>query len=491
MSQIIGLEKHFPMRTPVSVSNAEEMRAYMMSEQGMGGPGGGPDGPGAFHGDGSAGPGFPDGELPDFLKALQTPTSAAVYVKDGAVLPERTVSGFVYGGTVSDEHAEHLRIVGYTENTGGVYAEGAATRFALKDSVISLNGAGMGLGGARAGVGVGDHGELEVRKCVITTNGANRSASSCSDGGILRVYDSSLVSQGAPYGDDAPENRRVSTTPPAALEILGNSRTHCTTSHGKSYFYNCTVVGDGWAVLSTDGADGYVYLEANDTRVVATKSGYGTYSDKFCHVVLNRCDMDCGTMAAILDGEASIKMTDCRVRTGKYFAFIHVTGGTPAQVGEFDVENCDVSCVDDVFSIRGHNLILKLKNSTFRTEKGRFLHTRFNEDNAAPKVRGRTVYGYRVFLDSMSVTGDIVHEDPDREMVLDMTASNITGAIVNANLTMDRGSSWYATADSTVTFCNCEVNIAQLDAPKGVTIHAKGAAPAMHQLASGGQLIVE
>lgn len=472
MSQIFGIEKAYPERTVISVSNSEEMRKLMASEsrerRGPGGPGG---------------PGGPSGP--------RVEPKAAVFVRNGAFVAERTVGATVYGGAADGSHASHLRIVGYDDDAGGVYVEGAATRYSLEDSVISISAPAQGFGGVRSGVGVGDHAEMEVRNCVIMTSGSERSATGVSDYGVLRMYDSVMVTQGAPYGEDAPADRKSATSPPAALEIQGNSRTHCTTAHGKSYFYNCTAVGDGWAVLSTDHSEGHAYLEANDTRVVATKSGYGVYSDKFCHCVLNRCDLDCATMAAILDGEASVKMYDTKATAGEYFAFIHVTGGPPTQVGEFYVDNCHVTCGGDVFSMRGHNVILTMKNSTFHTDHGRLIHTRFNTDNAAPLVKGRTVYGYRVFMEDMSVSGDIIHEDPDREMTVTLTSSNITGSIVNANLTMDRGSSWYATADSTVMLCNCDINMSQIDAPEGVTVRVKGATPAEYQLASGGALIIE
>ena len=65
----------------------------------------------------------------------------------------------------------------------------------------------------------------------------------------------------------------------------------------------------------------------------------------------------------------------------------------------------------------------------------------------------------------------------------------LNGAIKNANLSIDAGSKWYATADSTVTLTE-DVYVNQIDAPEGVTINAKGGAAGTYDLPGGGKLII-
>lgn len=107
----------------------------------------------------------------------------------------------------------------------------------------------------------------------------------------------------------------------------------------------------------------------------------------------------------------------------------------------------------------------------------------------APKDPGREVFGYQIRLHDIDAQGDILHEDSFREMWLTLRGSTIRGAILNANLTMDTGSKWYATGDSTVTLLG-EVNCVQIDAADGVTTHAVGSEPGEYTLSSGGKLIV-
>ena len=66
----------------------------------------------------------------------------------------------------------------------------------------------------------------------------------------------------------------------------------------------------------------------------------------------------------------------------------------------------------------------------------------------------------------------------------------MTGAIKGAHLSMDVRSNWFADADSEVTFTG-DIFLNQIDAAKGVTIHASGAEAGEYDLFSGGKLIVK
>ena len=114
-----------------------------------------------------------------------------------------------------------------------------------------------------------------------------------------------------------------------------------------------------------------------------------------------------------------------------------------------------------------------------------------NQDANAARVNGRPTPGDELRLKDMSVTGDILHEDPERDCRVYLTSTSLTGAIQNAALIMDQGSRWFATSDSTVTLAS-DLESAQVDAPAGVTITMKASAgQGTYTLASGGTLIVE
>ena len=122
---------------------------------------------------------------------------------------------------------------------------------------------------------------------------------------------------------------------------------------------------------------------------------------------------------------------------------------------------------------------------------GALMRTCKNADPNAARVNGRPTPGDELRMRDMTVTGDILHEDPERDCRVYMTSTCLTGAIQNAYVSMDQGSRWYATGDSNVILSDT-VETAQIDAPAGITIHAKAADGAgEYTLSSGGKLIVE
>lgn len=476
MSTIKGIELQQLIRQPYELKSIHELRAWNLGpdappfvEPGMGGP----DGPG--------GPGGPGGE--------RKPSLPAVYVENGAVVDEKSNSAVMYGGTVTGSKAENLRIVSYNGLDGGVFAQGPGTNYTVENSTISLSGEGGGPGGCNAGAGVDKGASLTLKNVQIITSGGH-AATSCGGASTLRVYDSLLMSQGIPYGPDAPPSDSEPRNPPAPLEIAGNTRCHCTVENSYSYFYNSTIITDGWAALSTDMAKGFVYLEANDCRVVSTKSGYGAYADYGCHDMFRRCQIDVACMALICAGQADGTFIDCDCNCGTYFAMVHCVMGLPVEVGEVTVRGGKIRTKKDVVIVKSQNSIIDFDSVDVASECGSLVHVVVNDDPEATKVRGLTVYGVHVKLKDMTVSGDIVHEDPERETRVYLTGTALTGALKDVALIMDTGSKWTATADSDIRL-GCNVETAQIDALPGVTITAAGAEPAEYELASGGKLIVK
>lgn len=410
----------------------------------------------------------------------------SVYIKDGKRIEGNDAT--LYGGDITDTTAEDVRIVSYDGSVGGIYAEGANTDFTVEGAVISLSGDGQGLGEKSAGAGVSDHAKLTLKDCLVDVNGLSRTATSASGGSVLKVYDSILVSHGAPYGADCP-GEPPKMNPPAPLEIQGNNRTHCTVQNSYSYFYNSLISCDGWAALSTDASEGFVYLEANDCKVVATKSGYGAYADWGCHDVFNDCKFDVACQAAIVAGEASVKFTGCELKCGTYLSLMHCVMGRHTEVGELSLTDCDIKTGKTAIEVHGQNVEVSLDNCNIVTG-GALMRTCKNADPNAARVNGRPTPGDELRMRDMTVTGDILHEDTERDCRVYMTSTCLTGAIQNAYVSMDQGSRWYATGDSNVILSGT-VETAQMDAPEGVTIHAKAAeGTGEYPLASGGKLVV-
>lgn len=411
---------------------------------------------------------------------------AAVTVKDGTgtVTNEKVK----FGGTVDGQSIKNLKVVAYNTNEGGVYADGTATNATVEDAIIYCESAGKGVGGPDTAVSVRNGANLTVRNSVIDTVGKNRFCTTAEYGSTLRVYDSILYAHGVPYGDGYAPVDGLMATPPPALEIGGNSRAHCTMTNSYSYFYNSKIICEGWAALSTEGAEGFVYLEANDCDVVCTKSGYGAYADPDCHDYFNRCSFDIAAMAAIIAGEADMTFKDCDVKCGSYFALFHNVNGVPEEVGTLKAVNTCIQAEKEIALVKSQNTLLELTGCEVKSANGVLIHTIINDDPCRT-IPNDHPFGNNVILTDMNVAGDCIHEDTQREMWIELNSSVLTGKIVNANISINEGSKWFATADSTVTFTS-DVYANQIDAPKGVTIKAKGENPGEIDLVSGGKLVI-
>lgn len=438
-------------------------------------PGGGmPGGPG----------GAPGGGPPMFAKDENA--SAAIIVDHGKLDTEKARTDGMGTTPYSEKGADGIQIITCDGSTGGVYCTGEGTDFLLENAVISIagNGPDGALGGMSTGVEATDHAKVTIKNCDITASGVSRSTTMCQNYGEMRIYDSSLIAHGAPWGSSKREHRESAKY----REFEGNARNHCTMANGKTWFYNCKIYTDGWAAVSTDAAQGFVYVEANDCDI-RCRSGYAAYADNGCHDVFNRCTIQTGAMGAVLAGECSIQYNGCKVDCGTYFIKVHCVMGRPIELGYAEVNGCDVVCGSTALLARSANAEFIVRSSKIVAKSGDLLKAEVNSDPCATDTKGKEVYGVHGTFENCNLTGNIAGEDPTRSVYAYLENTALTGAIKNAYLTLDENSSWTADADSELTIVG-EFELAQIDAPAGVTITAKAGESGKYALASGGKLVL-
>ncbi len=410
---------------------------------------------------------------------------AAIHVKDGHYDPALSMQSALLGGCVENGKATAIRVEASDGKTGGVFVQGKGS-WEVDGAWISLSGDCEGIGGPATGAAVCDGGELVVRNAVISASGLTHYATVSERGSVLKVYDSVLSSHGAPFANGEPQPSAPMQTPPPPLMIAGNSRTHCTMTNSESYFYNSTILADGWGALSTEAAEGYVLIEANDCTIVTVRRGYATYADPGCHVRLNRCKVESADMAAIIGGESELSIVDSDVRCGANCLLMHSVFGEPEEVSEVTIRGGKIRSVQDSMLIKSRNVELILDGTDIRASSGVLIRTIRNEDLLATPV-GEDPYGVAIEMKSMAVEGNILHGDDQREMWLKLNDTILHGAISGAHLELNKGSRWVATADSDVALMG-EMDSAQIDAPEGVTIRMRAGEQGSLKLASGGVL---
>lgn len=444
----------------------------------------------------SGGPGGPgDGPPPPPpMPAVQA--ASALEVRDGKVVARKEL----LQGKVTDESASDLILNVNDPSMGGVYVHGKNSDYAIEHCCFRISGTADSFCGQTSGIFVDDHGSLTLKNCRINMDGKQRLATCCMDNSTLKVYDSLLVSHGEAWPVDKKEviyevNESMSAAP-VYLEIEGNMRTHCTMGNSGSYFYDSTIIADSWAALSTDIADGHVYLEANRCNVITTRSGYGTYADTDCHSVLNDCTLNVQSMAAIISGEARVELNRCSAKCGNYVVLNHVVGGGSneallSQVSSVNIVGGSYQCEDAAVVCKSVNSDILFDGAEIKSYAHTLLRSRINDDPSAPDAGGHTVYGIHAVIKDMKVSGDIKHEDPYRPMSISLKNSELFGSITGGvYVSVDKDSKWFAEDNSDVIL-NSDVLPGQIDAPQGVVIKAFGSEEKSIALPSGGMLTVK
>ena len=478
---IKGVVVEKPVAQPYKMQTMEEMMAGRGTGEagGAGGAAGGAPG-----GAGGASGGSPGG--------FGTPSKATpgVYIDNGRYSPGKSKADAMTAGKAGDAFASGVKINAKDPDIGGVYVKGLQSEYTITDADIELSGdGGFGLGGPNSGASADDYATLIIRNSTITTSGKNRNATAAQNHSILKVYNSTLTANGVPF-----EPNITDTEQKKQLEIDGNSRAHVTLSNSYSFFYYCTVVAEGWAALSTDGSEGFVYLEANNCTVKTLKAGYGTYADMGCHVLINNSDFDVASMAGIMAGGADITFKDTKAKCGTYFVLMHSIGG-PEELSYLKVTGGEIKTKSPVVLIKSANAEISFDGVKMASESGILLKSVISVDPQAAKAantKGQKVYGIHATFKDMYAEGDIDHsvDKDNRTMTLYLESTTLKGAIKDAQISINQRSKWIATADSNVTIVG-SVDLSQIDAPAGVTITAVAGESGTHKLAGGGTLILK
>ena len=423
-------------------------------------------------------------------------TNFCAYVEDGKLRPDKvTDTGLT--GTITDQYAADLKLKSEVERLNGFYVTGEKTNYLIDGADFELTGNGCNdFSGVGAGIDAAGGSKLTLRNVKIVTRGAVRPAVRTDGGAELHAFDCEFRSLGGgltPETFTPPEDTGV-WFPPAPLKLDGDCRTTLTMNGGKSFFHRCTVVCDAWGALATDCALGYVYLEANDCRVVSEGNGYIAYSDDDTHVVLNRCDIRSATVCGIQAGESDMSFHGCTAESGKHFLMIHEVLNDYQTIGLSRITDCRIRCGGPVILIREASCDSYVARSELHAENGELIHMIVSDDPNVTKLRPDEVSAdAHITFDDMKLTGDVINDVSDRALVLKLTETELTGAMHNVVLQLFNVSKWTAAADSEITLLG-PVAEGAIDAAAGVVIRAgKGEGCTLSgefTLPSGGLLIV-
>lgn len=417
------------------------------------------------------------------------PETAAIVITDGAENTDAEYEPGAYSSYLSNVDGV-LTIDGLDLSSGdytfnGLVATGPDSVVRLQKCTIRLGvdspATDDDTGGAATNI---DNGAtLYISDSELVVDGAARYVTANYNDAKLIVNNSTVTSTGS-------NDNTADVSDPfsnEALLISGTARANFSIGATQTYYYDSVCTAEGWAALSTDSATGNgLDLYAYNTEGIAENGGYSTYADTNCRVWLYGSRLTAAEIGCIISKNGQIHSygsdsapddvmqyhegkevsVDSSIVGGRNAVMIHAPdmmgqGLMAADCGTFYAENTTLATdndlrstkdyndygeavgayIDDVsgdiFLIRSTSADIQLKNVAMDSYNGVLVHTVLNADsmgNFLAAGDGEQVNPVAVTMEDMDVTGDILHEDYQRQMTVDLEHTTLTGNLVSGTM---------------------------------------------------------
>jgi hypothetical protein len=328
----------------------------------------------------------------------------AVYVEDGAYVPEKSVSAAITSGDVTNSSAKDLKISSVGDNFNGIIVRTSDTNntpftYTINNPSINFTGNGgndfVGYGAAVMSSGYAD---VTVNKANIVTNGVIRSAFVVNNHSTLRVNDS-YIHTGNPT--TLPRVITGMMEVPWMLGLTGTCRSTMACDNATVYYTNTHIVAEGWGALSTDNVQS-VKLNVTKSIIDVVQSGYGAYADGSSVDTFSGCTFNVKDMALIMTQGSGVFTDGTVVNSGRFGVMAHSGfGGNTLTINNGSVFNTK----EAVIQLKSSNPTVIVDNAKLNPENGIILQAMINDDpdagggamgaagGAAPAASGGTQGG--------------------------------------------------------------------------------------------------
>jgi hypothetical protein len=307
----------------------------------------------------------------------------ALYVADGKVVPDKSVSAAVVGGTVSDTSAENVSITSVGDEFNGIWVTGSSVYSIVSPTIDFTGNGGNDFAGFGAAIKTDGTAQVTIEDANIVTSGVIRTAVWVSGNAVTHVNNSYIETHsgtfpadytGGPFGGGG-----IMMEPPWMLGITGNCRaTNCLGS-GTVYYDNCEVVADSWGALSTDSCQD-VHLNATNTKITVNDSGYGAYADQTSLDTFSACEFNVPDFGVIMT-QGSVVFTDATVVNSDRFGVMsHSSAGTNTlTIEKGSVFNTGSACI----LFKSSNPSIVVDSAELNSENGIIFQAMVNDDPMA------------------------------------------------------------------------------------------------------------
>ena len=397
---------------------------------------------------------------------------SAVFIGDGDLDSDRSDQGAIHRGRPGATEGRGLDIRSATKDFNGIVVIGDKARFRLVDSVVTLRGNGSNDFAGLASGALVDRGLLTLDGVRIRTHGLISSAVTATNHGVLRVTRSTLESGGAPLpAGYKPMLGPGMMSPPPGLGIEGTARTIVLLDNSDSFFRNTKIIGHGWGALSSDGANGYLYVQLDDCDVEMTANGYAAYFDYGARAVFNTSRMRSKGVGAFMAGAANLTLNQSDIVAERDAFIFHSVLVKESDIGTMSVTGGRISAGGAIARVRSANAEMVFDGVDLVSRSGDLIVTEVNPDFFATKVTRRPP-GVRVTFRNLSAQGAVRATDGERALELTLSKAQLEGPLDRVILDLDRQSRWKATANSSVTLVEA-ADLSRIDAAPGATIRAR------------------
>jgi hypothetical protein len=196
---------------------------------------------------------------------------AAVFVKDGKYVQEKSVPAIARNGKVSDSAAVGVSIMSCEDSFNGIIVTGDS-EYTVEGAKIYFEGMSHNdFAGEGPGIYCGGNAKVTVNNSSLRFSGVTRAAVMVCGNGVA-TFNNCRIS------NDSPATDYMSPTWTCGFKGSNRVTLHC--DNATSYYNNCHLSGNGWGVLGHDGGS-VVRMYVNDSTIELSgprSRGYGAYS---------------------------------------------------------------------------------------------------------------------------------------------------------------------------------------------------------------------
>ena len=358
-----------------------------------------------------------------FVNQIVSPVVPAICIKDGKLVPEKSVAPAVWGGTYSDTEADGIYMAIDSERFNGIVVDGGD--YTVKNSRFDIEGfATNDFAGIGSGImAVGDS-HVTIEDCEINVTGVTRTALHVAGDSRVTVRNTDITNL-VPY----------TGWPGTFSWQVGFSGSHRLTqlaANGQVLYENCRLKSNGWGVCSIDGSDIFVKMVVKDSKLTLTgpnSHGYGV----FC-IGPNEVDVD----HSVLDVFGYPVLVQGMERMG----LVNITNGSVLKGRRFGVmcfsdDGSDINASDSTFDTGNSNFIVKsacpiinLDNCTMKAGNGVLLQM-MDTDEAG---MDQEVFYVPVGVEDVPIEGlDLTSVVPKKDVVINLSNMSVEGDLYNSS----------------------------------------------------------